>query len=130
MHAARVNVNSIFGRLDPEVLVLNLGRQFGNLLRAIGKRLTFVELQQCTAVALRQAIILARSKHNTARGIMFLEGAARVRAYLHHEYVANRKLGANPEKSRSNAATVRIRQLGEIAGAHENFRLRQARSEE
>src|SRR4029453_7548821 len=64
-------------------------------------------------------------KHNTARSIMFLEGAVRVRAYLHHEHVADSELGTNPKTRRSNAATVCIRQFGEIAGAHENFRLRQ-----
>src|SRR5262245_17889538 len=56
---------------------------------------------------------------------MFLEGAARVRAYLHHKYVADSELGTNPKQSGSNAATVCIRQFGEIAGAHEDFRLRQ-----
>src|SRR5262245_26169255 len=76
-------------------------------------------------VALRQTIVLARGKHDTARGIMFLQRTARVRAYLHHEYVADSELGTDPKQRRSNAATVCIRQFGEIAGAHENFRLGQ-----
>src|SRR5262245_93467 len=123
--ATCVNVNSVFGRLDPEVPVLNLGSQFRDLLRAIGKRLAVVELQQCTTVALRQAIILARGKHDTARGIVLLKCAACVRTYLHYEHVLYSELGTNPKQRRSNAATVCIRQFGEIAGAHEDFRLRQ-----
>src|SRR5262245_59275093 len=108
MHAPRVNVNSVFGRLDPEVSVLNLGGQFGDLLWAIGKRPAVVKLEQCTAVTLGQTIVFAGGEHNATRGIVLLKRAACVRAYLHDEHVPDGEFGTDTKQRGSNAATVGV----------------------
>src|SRR5262249_17574713 len=95
VNAACINVNSILGRLDPEIPILDLGGQIGDLLCTVGKWLAIMQLQQRAAITLRQAIVLARSKHNTTRRIVLLECAARMRAYLHHENVTDSEFEAN-----------------------------------
>src|SRR5262249_50426844 len=103
----------------------HLRGELGDLFRAIGKRLAIVELQQGIAIALRQAMIGARGKHDATRRVMLLKCPARVRANLDHEYVADPEFRTDAEKSSRYAAAVGVRQLSEIASPHENFRVRQ-----
>ena len=59
--------------------------------------------------------------HDAAGEIVLLDGAARVRAHLHHEHVPDVKLGRDAEQDGGDAGGVGIGQLGEIAGAHQHL---------
>ena len=52
---------------------------------------------------------------------MLLDGAAGMRAHLHHEHVLDVQLGGDPEQNRGDAAGIGVGQLGEIAGAHQHL---------
>src|SRR5215470_11373195 len=118
-------MDPIFGCLDPEISVFYLGSELGDLLRGVGKRLAIMQLQQGGAIALRQAVVIARSKHDATCCVMFLKCPARVRTYLDHENVADGEFRTNAEKRGSYAAAIGVGELREIASPHENFCLRQ-----
>ena len=80
--------------------------------------------EQHVAVAFRKALVLARGEHEPPRGVVLLDRAARMRAHLHGEHVADLKLRADAEEGCGDAERVGIGQLGEIAGAHQDLDLR------
>ncbi len=83
-----------------------------------------MQREERVAVAARQAPVLARGEHQPARRIVLLQGAARVRADLHAEHVADAKLGADAEEQGRDAERIGVGQLGEVARAHQDFHFR------
>ena len=73
------------------------------------------------AVAFGQRLVGLGGVHQAARGIVLLDGAARVGADLHDEHVADRKLGADAHQEGGQTQRVGLGQFGEVAGAHQHL---------
>ena len=61
--------------------------------------------------------------HDAAGEIVLLDGAARMRAHLHHQHVLDVQLRGDAQQNGGDAGRVGIGELGEIAGAHQHLGL-------
>ena len=87
---AVVDVDSVLGDLDAVVLVAYDARC--DLLGRVRIGPQVVQRQKPSAVALGQALVLARAIHQAARSVMLLDRAPRVRRNLHDEHVVDLQL--------------------------------------
>ena len=80
-----------------------------------------METQQAVGITLRQLVVGARGEHHAPRDVVLLDGAARMRADLHHEHVLDVQLRGDAEQHGGDAGGVGVGQLGEIAGPHQHL---------
>src|SRR5262245_66679266 len=90
MSVAVIRVNSVIGRLDAEIGVFYLRSHLGDLLQSAREGRPIVQLHQRAPVVLRKTAVFAGGKHQSPPGVMLLDRAARVRADLDDENIANR----------------------------------------
>ena len=120
---AVVDMDAVLGDLDAEILVAHLARHRCDLLGRLRKRPARMQREQRRGVALRQIRARRGGEHDAAREIVLLDGAARMRAHLHHQHVADVQLRGDAQQHRGDAGRVGVGQLGQIAGAHQHLGL-------
>src|SRR5579872_2168446 len=125
MPRAIIDMEAIFGGFDPKIQIFHLGRQFGDFIGRIWKRLSIVQLQQRSRIVSRQAGIFARRIKNSPRNVMLLDGAPRMWTDLYREDIAYAQFGTHAEQHRGHASRIGVCQFGKIARSHEDFRIRQ-----
>ena len=103
--------------------VADLAGQFLDLGRRVGERPPFVEAQHRLRIADREAVLLAREVHDQPRGIHLLDRAARVRAHLDDEHVADRELRDDAHEGGGDAHGVGAGELGQVPDPHQNLDL-------
>src|SRR5262249_29555181 len=119
-------VHPILGNRYAKACVPHFRGNLAKLLRGGRKRRAIVHLEKPSIIALWQRGVLARCKHETARRIMFFDGAPRVRADLNGQNIANVEFRAKPDKDCRDTARIRLGQFGEVSGAHHHFGVWQA----
>ena len=83
-----------------------------------------MEREQPVGIVLGQVDARRGVAYMMRRGeIVLLDGAARVRAHLHHEHVPDVELRGDAEQHGGDAGRVGVGELGEIAGAHQHLGL-------
>ena len=96
----------------------------GDLIGRRGRRGAGRAKREAPPVAFGQRLVGLGGVHHPARGIVLLDGAARVGADLHDEDVADRSFGADARSGeRSDAERVGLGQFGQVAGAHQHLDL-------
>jgi hypothetical protein len=122
MLRAVVDVDPVARDFDAEIGIADLRHRLGDLLGRVGEGTPVAQPHQARVDIDGQTLEARRRMHEPARAIGLANGAAAMRAHLHHQHVVDGELGDDAEEQRVDAGGVGIGELRDVADAHENAR--------